>query len=263
MWRLLCDSEDDGDGRKRAGKALAVPHSAQPVLEVDVVRVIGHRGASATHPENTLDAFRAAADQGAHGIELDVRRTADDVLVIAHDAHLPSGEVIRELTADQLPASVPTLAEAFEACADLWINVEIKNLPEDPDYDAEHGLSIAVAGVVLAYQATDRVVVSSFDIGSLDRVRDMDPTIPLGWLVWGQADPGALIDRVVGHQLQAIHPHDMLVDAAFVRRAHTAGLEVNVWTVDDPDRIRELARLGVDGIITNTPETAVAALTLP
>ena len=53
-----------------------------------MVRIIGHRGASASHPENTIEAFRAAAEQGAHGIELDVRRTADDVLVVYHDAHL-------------------------------------------------------------------------------------------------------------------------------------------------------------------------------
>ena len=225
-----------------------------------MVRIIGHRGASATHQENTIEAFRAAAEQGAQGIELDVRRSADDVLVVAHDAHLPDGELIRELSADQLPAHIPTLAEAFEACADLWINVEIKNLPEDPDYDAEHGLSIAVAGVVLAYDAVDRVVVSSFDIGSLDRIRDMDPAIPRGWLVWGQADPGSLIQRALAHEVQAIHPHDLLVDAGFVRRAHEAGLTVNVWTVDDLDRVRELADLGVDGIITNTPGPVVAAL---
>lgn len=225
-----------------------------------MVRVIGHRGASATHPENTLGAFQAAADQGAQGIELDVRRTADDVLVVFHDAHLANGKVIRELGAAELPSFVPTLAEALEVCSDLWVNIEIKNLPEDPDYDTEHGLSIAVAGLVAAFDAADRVIVSSFDIGSVERIRDTDPSIPLGWLVWGQADPASLINRVVDHGFQAIHPHDLLVDAGFVSRAKDAGLEVNVWTVDDPDRARDLAELGVDGIITNAPGTIVAAL---
>ncbi|MCP3991088.1 MAG: glycerophosphodiester phosphodiesterase [Actinomycetia bacterium] len=225
-----------------------------------MVRVIGHRGASATHLENTLDAFRAAADQGAHGIELDVRRTADDVLVVFHDAHLASGKIVREVQAAELPSFVPTLAEALEACADIWINIEIKNLPEDPDYDAEHGLSIAVAGLVVAFDAADRVIVSSFDIGSVDRIRDMDPAIPLGWLVWGQADPLSLIQRAVAHEVQAIHPHDLQVDAGFVAKAKGAGLEINVWTVDDPERAIELAELGVDGIITNAPGPIVAAL---
>lgn len=225
-----------------------------------MVQVIGHRGASATHPENTLEAFRAAAAQGAHGIELDVRRTMDDVLVIYHDAHLGDGRIVRELEAADLPVSVPTLAEALEACADMWINVEIKNMPDDPDYDSEHGLSVAVAGLISAYDAAARVIVSSFDISSVDRIRSTDATIPVAWLVWGQADPGSLIERAVAHGMQAIHPHDLLVDQSFVDRAHGAGLGVNVWTVDQPERIRELAALGVDGIITNTPGVAVEAL---
>jgi glycerophosphoryl diester phosphodiesterase len=207
-----------------------------------------------------LDAFRAAAEQGAHGIELDVRRTADNVLVIFHDAHLGDGKVVRETASGELPEWVPTLAEALEACSDLWINIEIKNLPDDPDYDSEHGLSVAVAGLIAAFDAADRVLVSSFNVDSVERIRSIDPTIPLGWLVWGQADPASLIGRAAAHQLQAIHPHDLLVDAGFVRRAHDADLEVNVWTVDQPARIRELARLGVDGIITNAPAVAIEAL---
>ena len=64
----------------------------------------------------------------------------------------------------------------------------------------------------------------------------------------------------MAHGLQAIHPNDVLVDASFVERAHDAGLEVTVWTVDDPDRIRQLAEFGVDGIITNAPDAAVHVL---
>lgn len=225
-----------------------------------MVRIIGHRGASATHPENTLEAFRAAADQGAHGIELDVRRTADDVLVVFHDAHLPDGRVLRTVTADDLPESVPSLAATLAECTDLWMNVEIKNLPGDPDYDGEHGLSIAVAALLDGFDAAGRVLVSSFDIGSVDRIRAIDPAIPVGWLVWAQADPASLIERAVAHGMAAIHPHDLLVDASFMARAGEAGLAVNVWTVDDPARMRQLAELGVDGIITNTPGAAVEAL---
>lgn len=225
-----------------------------------MVRIIGHRGASATHPENTLEAFRAAADQGAHGIELDVRRTADDVLVVFHDAHLPDGRVLRTVASEDLPESVPSLAAALAECTDLWINVEIKNLPGDPDYDAEHGLSTAVAALLDGFDTSGRVLVSSFDIGSLDRLRTIDPTIPIGWLVWGQADPGSLIGRAVAHGAVAIHPHDLLVDASFMARAREAGLAVNVWTVDDPGRMRQLVDLGVDGIITNTPGAAVELL---
>lgn len=225
-----------------------------------MVRVIGHRGASATHQENTIEAFRAAAEAGAHGIELDVRRTADDVLVVFHDAHLSSGEMLREMEASALPASIPTLAEALEACADTWINIEIKNLPEDPDYDSDHGLSVAVAGLIAAYDAAERVIVSSFNISSVDRIHSLDQEIPTAWLVWGGADPGSLIERSVAHSLNAIHPNDLLVDRPFVERAHAAGLEVNVWTVDDPERVLQLAEFGVDGIITNNPAVVIDVL---
>ena len=218
-----------------------------------MVRVIAHRGASATHPENTLEAFRAAADQGAHGVELDVRRTADDVLVVFHDAHLPSGRMLREVTADGLPSSVPSLAEALEACADLWVNIEIKNMPSDPDYDSEHGISVAVAALITAYDAAERVLVSSFNIDAIDRIKAVDPAIPTGWRVWAQAPPSSLIDRAVAHEVVAIHPHDLLVDQSFVTNAHRAGLAVNVWTVNEARRVRELLAFGVDGIITDQP----------
>ncbi len=228
-----------------------------------MVRVIGHRGSSATHPENTIEAFVAAAEAGAHGVELDVRRSADDVLVVFHDAHLPGGEPLRSVAAADLPPSIPTLAEALDACGDLWVNIEIKNLPDDPDYDAEHGISVAVAALIGAYDIGDRVIVSSFNIGSIDRIHALDPAIPTGWLVWGGSDPASLIDRAVAHGVSAIHPNDLLVDERFVARARDADLEVNVWTVDDPDRAAQLASFGVDGIITNAPQALVAALDAP
>lgn len=223
-------------------------------------KVIAHRGASADHPENTVEAFVGAKEQGADGIELDVRLSADDVLVLHHDAHLSDGRMVREVLSTDLPERVPSLAEALEATDPLFTNIELKNLRSDPDYDAAEGLSIAVAGLIAAFEAHERVLVSSFDIDAVLRIRATDPLVPIGWLVWGQADPSQLIGRVEAHQMQAIHPHDLLVDAAFVRRAHDAGLAVNVWTVDDLDRGRALASMGVDAIITNTPALMIEAL---
>ncbi|MEM7325393.1 MAG: glycerophosphodiester phosphodiesterase [Actinomycetota bacterium] len=247
-----------------------------------MVRIVAHRGASATHHENTIDAFQAAVDQGADGIELDVRLTADEVLVVHHDAHLASGELIRDVRAEELPDWVPTLGEALDVAGDLWVNVEIKNMPDEPGYDAEHRISTAVAGLIAARLAglefddepptagessggrsvprADRIMISSFNPDSVTSIRRLDPTLPLALLVWGQADPASLVGRAEAHGFEAIHPHDLLVDRNFVERAKTAGLQVNVWTVDDPDRIVELAEMGVDGIITNNPAAAGAAL---
>ncbi|MGB5757829.1 MAG: glycerophosphodiester phosphodiesterase [Acidimicrobiales bacterium] len=237
-----------------------------------MVRVIAHRGASATHHENTLEAFRAAAEQGAQGIELDVRLSADEVLVVHHDAHLSDGSLLRELSAEQLPDWIPTLGEALDVAGSMWVNVEIKNVPDEPDYDDEHRISVAVAGLIAASlanpasfdgdldDASGRFMVSSFNVDSIERIRRLDAGIPLALLVWGQADPVSLIARAMAHGFDGIHPHDLLVDRGFVARAHDAGLQVNVWTVDDPERVVELAGFGVDGIITNDPRSAVAAL---
>jgi glycerophosphoryl diester phosphodiesterase len=225
-----------------------------------VTRVIGHRGASSTHAENTIAAFVAAAEAGADGVELDVRRTADDVLVVHHDAALADGRVLRRTPSAELPEWLPTLAEALEACGDLWVDIEIKNLPSDPDYDAEHGISVAVAAMVAAYGANERVVVSSFEMAALDRLRAVDPTIPTGWLVFNGPSPAQCVERAAAHGMAAIHPHDLLVDASLVRQAGAAGVAVYVWTVDDPARIRQLAGWGVDGVITNDPAAARRAV---
>ena len=223
-------------------------------------RIVGHRGASATHPENTIEAFVAALEAGADGVELDVRRTADDVLVVHHDASLGDGRLLRRTPADELPAGVPTLAEALEACAGFWVNIEIKNLPSDPDYDAEHGISLAVAALVGAYGVGERVRVSSFEMAALDRLRSVDPTISTGWLVFTGGAPSQFVDRAAAHGHDAIHPHDLLVDRSFLRYADRSGLAVAVWTVDEPARIRQLAEWGVDAIITNDPAGARRAL---
>ncbi len=240
-----------------------------------MTQIVAHRGASATHPENTLAAFEAARHQGASGVELDVRRTANEVLVVHHDAHLADGRLILELEPETTPEWLPTLGEVLDVCAGMWVNVEIKNPPEDPDYDAENAISLAVAGLLTAHilgesgldetmsdadKFAERVVVSSFNVSSVLRIKEINPAIPTGLLVWGQIDPPSLIARAVDNDFDAIHPHDILVDAAFVARARDAGLAINVWTVDDPARIVELATLGVDGIITNAPDRACAAL---
>jgi glycerophosphoryl diester phosphodiesterase len=247
-----------------------------------LAKIIAHRGASSTHTENTLEAFRAAGEVGADGIELDVRLSGDDVLVVHHDAHLADGRAIRDLVLADLPDHVPTLAQALEAAGDLWINVEIKNLQGEPDYDDRHQISVAVAGLLAAHLAvtapldgapgsdgatesdgasgSGRILVSSFNVDSMHRIRETEVNLPLGLLVWGQADPASLVARTAAHGFQAINPHDILVDRAFVDRAHEAGLEVNVWTVDDPARMEQLNDFGVDGIITNDPAQALRVL---
>jgi glycerophosphoryl diester phosphodiesterase len=221
-----------------------------------VTSVIAHRGASAASKENTVEAFAIARDLGATWVELDARLSADGVVVVHHDAHLADGRLILDLTCDELPDDVPSLAEALEACEGMGVNIEIKNLPEDPDYDADHAVVDAVAGLAQAYLGPERTLISSFNMDSVDRMHRVDPSLPCAWLFFQVMDPAAAIERAVVHEMTAIHPYDTLVDTALVRRAHEAGLQVNVWTVDDPDRMAALIEMGVDGICTNVPDIA-------
>ncbi len=219
--------------------------------------VIAHRGASAARPQNTVDAFRLAVEMGADWIELDVRRTADDVLIICHDAHLPDGRFLVEHPHADLPDWVPTLAEALEACDGAKVNIEIKNEPDDPDYDAEHQISDAVVGLALAYREPHELLITSFNFDTVKRIQAVDPDIPVG-LVTGfdVLQVRMLLEHVVDAGMQVIVPHDGTVDRRFVRLAHEAGLTVYPWTVNDPDRMRELISMEVDGLITDRPDLA-------
>lgn len=220
--------------------------------------VIAHRGASIAHQENTIAAFAAAGPLGADWVELDVRRTADGALAVHHDAHLEDGRAIVEVRAADLPSHVPSLAEALRACEPLGVNVEIKNNPPDPDFDP--AVSIAGPVVALAEGCSQPIIVSSFHPPTLDRVLEVGPAVRTGQLTFDLGDPAGTIERAVAAGHVALHPFNRTVTPAVVERAHGAGLLVNVWTVDDPDRIRELAAMGVDGIVTNAPDVAARVL---
>ena len=222
--------------------------------------VIAHRGASSDFPENSLEAFSGAFEQGADWIELDVRRSKDGVLVVHHDAHLSDGRLIRDLDSNLLPEEVPSLAEAFEASENMGVNVEIKHLPGEPDFEEVDLVCEAVVGLVRAYREDDKILVSSFDMNAIDRIKETDQSIPTGWLVAERNDGIQILDRVEAHNHTSINPWDGLVDEALVQQAHSRGLAVNVWTVDDERRILELRDWGVDGIITNFPRLAVEIL---
>lgn len=220
--------------------------------------VVAHRGASAAHPPgNTVEAFAAAVALGADWVELDVRPTADGALAVHHDAELPDGRTIAELAAADLPGWVPLLGAALDACGPLGVNVELK--ADCPP--ATHAAMVeAAVAEVRGRGEPARWLLTSFEWELMTRARELAPELPTGLLFF---DPARTADAVAeaargGHA--AVNPWDPAVDEAFVRLAHDAGVAVNVWTVDDPDRIAELVGLGVDGVITNVPDVARAVL---
>ncbi|HHS97904.1 MAG TPA: glycerophosphodiester phosphodiesterase [Chloroflexi bacterium] len=239
---------------------------------------IAHRGASAVAPQNTLAAFRRAAELGADGIELDVRLSADGVPVVIHDAvvdHTTDGTgrvadlplaALKELDAGSWfdPAfageRIPTLDEVFEEIGDtLLINVELK-----PEKDRRIGE--AVVRRVERHGLFDRVLLSSFDPFILRRVRRLTPHIPLGFLY--EVAPLSRLARLLAWAMpdlrpEAVHPHWRLIRREVVHRAHSRGQRVIAWTVDAPDAMRHLIDWGVDGIITNHPDQLRKVLSQP
>lgn len=225
--------------------------------------VIGHRGASAAYAENTLIAFTGAIAQGADGIELDVRRTSDGGLALSHDDTLPDGTVVMETAIADLPEGITDLASALDVCRPLAVvNTEIKNWPDDRDFDASEQLAASVVALLGARGELDdaRNLISSFHLPTVDRVHELAPGLPTAWLLGMVEEPGLLIDKAAERGHVAVHPHHSFVTEAFVTLAHAAGLAVNTWTCDDPDRIRALADLGVDAVVTNVPDVALQAL---
>ena len=134
---------------------------------------MAHRGASRAEPENTLAAFRRAGEMGGDAVELDVRRTSDGVLVIHHNPHLPDERLVAHTAYADLPASVPTLGEALDACAGMWVNVEIKNDPEEPDFDPTDMIADETVANLLARHDDERWLISCFRIETVDRCREL------------------------------------------------------------------------------------------
>ena len=240
--------------------------------------VIAHRGASALCTENTAAAFQRAARDGADGVELDVLTCGSGEVVVFHDDDLArlagrpdrvASLSLRQLRRVVLPGDtrIPTLEEAFEACGpELLVNVELKSgglldagVPR---------LVSGVAAIIDRLGVAHRTLVSSFDPRAV-------------WL-WQLARPGIaaalLVEDGAGASLRvalaaaakaltlpllrpsAVHPQASLCQPALVEACHRAGYAVNTWTVDDPQRLRELAAMSIDAIITNDPAAARAAL---
>ncbi len=220
--------------------------------------VFAHRGCTEGFTENTLDAFAEARRVGADGVELDVRLTADGALAVHHDAEIPGLGAIAELGVADLPAHVPLLADVLAVCDGMVVNVEIKNAPQDPGWDAGEAVAALTAAAIDEAGWIDRVIVSSFQVTTLRAVQAADGRLALGAL-WGfGAEPGPALAQAAAAGFRAVHPFVTSVTPELVERAHGAGLAVNVWTVNSPDDLRAMVGLEVDTVITDRLRDALA-----
>lgn len=214
-----------------------------------------------------MAAFDAAMRAGAEGVELDVRLCASGELIVFHDDNLErlcgdprrvASLAWRELQRRRVQGhAIPELAEVLAAFPTALVNVELKT----------HPLALAlplVQATIAAVHHADalgRCLVSSFDPRLLAMMRALAPEVPRGLLY---ARPQGLMLRsgLLATPLgaAALHPQHDVVDEEAMRRCVAKGLRMHVWTVDEPDRIRYLARVGVHAIICNDPGAALRAL---
>jgi glycerophosphoryl diester phosphodiesterase len=255
------------------------PHP-HPARALDRAQAFAHRGGSALRPENTLLAFDHGIALGADGIELDVRLSRDNVVVVHHDATVERTTngtgAVASLTADELAAvdagyhfgppdypyrgrtgGVPRLATVLRRFAGVWLIIELK--VNDPE------LAHRTIDLVREAGALDRVAFGSFGTRVLRAARSYDPPVMTGasreetrlalyrsWVRWPVRHP-----TYDAFQVPELAGSTRVVSPRFVRDAHAAGLAVQVWTVDQPSDMRRLLSWGVDGIISDRPDLAV------
>ncbi len=223
------------------------------------MKVFGHGTTTGIgNAMNTRGSFVELVSLGVDGVELDIRRSADDRLVVIHDDRYPDGRLVVETAAGDRPADVILLAQALDLCVGLEVNIELKNLPSEETYDPDQRIAELCVKVLEQRGSTDRVIVSCFGLDCIDRVVELRPTIPTALLLLSRRLPSETMIENVHDRHRAVHPYVSMVDETFMRRARELDLRVNAWSANqEPDDVRALIELGVDGLITEFPQQAI------
>lgn len=232
--------------------------------------IIGHRGARAEAPENTLEGFLYALKQGVSAFELDVRMAADGELVVFHDSSLerithhtgmisdiPSQQLIKLDTRVgtkpwPIPAFIPTLETVLENTAEAnFFQLEVK--PENRAAIEKLGKNLVA--LIKRFDRVDSVVVTSLDTNVLRWFKENFPTIKRGYVAeWRMPNPLAIAQSLRCHSLI---PNYKICSESLVDGAHRRGLQVSPWTVNNVEDMYHLAEIGVDSIITDLPTVAI------
>ncbi len=238
-------------------------------------RNYGHRGCSGKYPENTLLSFEKALEAGCEGIEFDVQLTRDGVIVILHDEAIDrtsdGSGLVRDMTYAELQKinfaypkrfgeqfgfqHILTLQEYFALVKgrDIISNIELKT-----GVFTYPGIEKAVYEQIRAAQMESHVIVSSFNHHSVLRMKELDPNIRCGFLseTW-ILDAGSYVKQ---HGVEAYHPRHNMLLAEELADLKQHNVEINTWTVNEPEDIQNMIEAEVDGIISNFPDRVGQAL---
>jgi len=254
--------------------------------------IIGHRGASTAAPENTLGSFERALDEGADGVELDVRQASDGVPVVIHDPNLRRTGlckgVVAEMTSRELGKSdvgswfnrahpqlanaeytrqfVPTLDQVLRFFKDHSarpgvIYLEMKT---DQAEDTYVDLCRSVVNLIENHGLKNRVVVISFNLRAVEQIKTLDPAIRTGALFEPRRNTVKIVRKhpMIAAALECGAEEILLHRLIANRRNVDLSLESNllpvVWTVDNPKWVRRAASMGIHAIITNDPAAMIA-----
>jgi glycerophosphoryl diester phosphodiesterase len=242
--------------------------------------VVGHRGAAAHRPENTLPSFELAVEQGVDAIELDVHLTADGQLAVIHDATLDRTTdltgVVAEMTMEQIRAADAGYRFQTDEGAYPYrgTGLRVPMLPEVLDWLPE-GTGVVVelkarlaADATVAALRDSRVVQSglatviSFDEQAIERVRELDATLPTGLLLVPSDKVERVLSWVVEHRHQGVYPWegDLGLDPMpLIAQANAFGVRLGCYVVNDPERMQHLAATGLWAFVTDVPDVARAA----
>jgi len=217
--------------------------------------LLGHRGVREGVRENTLAAFKRAMEAGLDGVELDVQRTRDGVLVVYHDFWIDRG-LVHQLTYAELKEALPQLATLeevlalFEGYPEAILNVELKSIPGFRD-----GRTAELAELLRGWAGRNRVLVSSFDPVALFELRSLVPEQPLGFLFHG-FDAGEMAVRL---GFEAVHPRLELATPERVANWHREDRFVCAWPAATEAEARAAIAAGVDALIGGWPEALLKA----
>jgi glycerophosphoryl diester phosphodiesterase len=241
--------------------------SAAARVARDGVLVIAHRGASKHAPENTLPAFAAGVKAGADLVELDYRHSADDVPVVIHDETLDrTTNAVALWGGEKIKLAGKRLADLQTLDAGAWFarqfaGARLPTLAESLDaiqagsltlIERKAGNPATCVALLTQKKLLDQVVVQAFDWEFLARCHHLAPQLVLGALGEKELSPERL-DEIAATGARVVGWNDRDTTPASIAAIHARGWKAWVWTVDDPDRARQLVQAGVDAIITNTP----------